>query len=235
MKTDPTRIDLHTDPLTRRMTGVSMHGLVPFDVPFMSEIAPNLWQGGCANGLVLPPVIQHVVSLYPWESYAVRHQPASAVSVMMLDSTDQDTSAILALAGWVNACRKSGPVLVHCQAGLNRSSLVVASALMLEGATADAAISLIREGRSPACLCNPAFEDWLRGGTEPDPVLPEDDLLLPGEAAAVFGVQTPQLIRWEKAGHFPEGAVTRTPGNHRRYRASVIYAMREAAELEAAP
>jgi hypothetical protein len=28
--------------------------------------------------------------------------------------------------------------------------------------SADEAITLIREKRSPPCLCNPAFERWLR-------------------------------------------------------------------------
>jgi protein-tyrosine phosphatase len=51
---------------------------------------------------------------------------------------------------------------VHCQAGLNRSSLVVGRALMLGGMTADDAIVLIRRKRSPACLSNPSFERWLR-------------------------------------------------------------------------
>jgi len=67
----------------------------------------------------------------------------------------------------VNACREDGPTLVHCQAGLNRSSLVAARALVLGGMTADDAIALIREKRSPACLCNPAFERWLRQPPEP--------------------------------------------------------------------
>ena len=162
MSTDPTRIALHADPRTERMTGTSMHGFVPFDVPFISEIAPDLWQGGCRDGLILPPHIRHLVSLYPWESYKVRHELDSAVVVRMLDSTEQDTESIPILAAWVNACRKTGPVLVHCQAGLNRSALITACALMLEGASADEAIALIREKRSPACLCNPAFERWLR-------------------------------------------------------------------------
>jgi protein-tyrosine phosphatase len=42
------------------------------------------------------------------------------------------------------------------------SSLVTARALVLSGLTADEAIALIREKRSPACLCNPSFERWLR-------------------------------------------------------------------------
>jgi protein-tyrosine phosphatase len=159
---DPTRIRMTADPRTRRMSGVAIHGCIPFDVPFMTEIAPNLWQGGCEDGLVLPKAIRHLVSLCPWESYDVRHDLASSVSVRMLDGRGQDMGLIPELARWVNACRVSGPVLVHCQAGLNRSSLVVASALMLEGRTADEAIALIREKRSPACLCNPDFEEWLR-------------------------------------------------------------------------
>jgi protein-tyrosine phosphatase len=51
---------------------------------------------------------------------------------------------------------------VHCQAGLNRSSLVIARALILSGMPSVAAIALIREKRSPACLSNPSFERWLR-------------------------------------------------------------------------
>jgi protein-tyrosine phosphatase len=159
---DPTRIRMEADPHTRILSGVTMHGNIPFAAPFISEIAPNLWQGGCTNGLILPRSFRHIVSLYPWESYKIKHELISNVSVRMLDGMDEDMGQITALAGWVNACRKSGPVLAHCQAGLNRSSLVVASALMQEGMTADATIALIREKRSPACLCNPAFEDWLR-------------------------------------------------------------------------
>jgi protein-tyrosine phosphatase len=62
----------------------------------------------------------------------------------------------------VNSCRGSGPTLVHCQAGLNRSSLVVVRALVLDGMDVDTAIAVVREKRSPVCLCNPSFESWLR-------------------------------------------------------------------------
>jgi hypothetical protein len=34
---------------------------------------------------------------------------------------------------------------------------------MLGGKTADDAIRTVREKRSPACLCNRAFEEYLRG------------------------------------------------------------------------
>lgn len=159
---DPTRIDIAVDPTCQRMVGVTAHGLHEFDVPFISEIADNLWLGGCEDGLVLPDFIDHVVSLYPWESYEVRHPLTSRTEVRMLDSVDQGFDQVDELAAWVNECRATGPVLVHCQAGLNRSSLVAGRALMLDGATADEAIDTIRRRRSPACLCNPSFERWLR-------------------------------------------------------------------------
>lgn len=52
--------------------------------------------------------------------------------------------------------------LIHCQAGLNRSGLLAARTLMKRGHTADEAIALLREKRSPLVLCNDAFENWLR-------------------------------------------------------------------------
>lgn len=162
MSNDPTAINIQFDPTVQRMVGIARHGNTPFDVPYISQIAHNLWQGGCTNGLILPKHINHLVSLYPWESYTVQHELDSSLVVRMYDSEEQAFEQVSAIAAWVNVSRESGPVLVHCQAGLNRSSLVVAKALMLGGKTADEAISLIRTSRSPACLCNPAFEKWLR-------------------------------------------------------------------------
>jgi protein-tyrosine phosphatase len=161
---DPTRIDMAVDPQRQRLVGVSAHGLLPFDVPFISEVAPDLWLGGCEDDLVLPRFIRHLVSLYPWEHYTVRHDLGSRLEVRMYDSIDQSFGQVDGIAGWVNVCRTDGPTLVHCQAGLNRSSLVVARALMLDGMTARDAIDLIREKRSPVCLCNPSFEKWLLAG-----------------------------------------------------------------------
>lgn len=159
---DPTRIDIMADPREQRMRGVAIHGNTPFDVPFMSYIDTNLWQGGCEDGLVLPDEIVNVVSLYPWEHYRLHDHVHSVLSVVMYDAENQDFEQIDAIARWVNDVRKDGPTLVHCQAGLNRSSLVVARALITSGhLNAKAAIALIRDRRSPACLCNRAFESWL--------------------------------------------------------------------------
>jgi protein-tyrosine phosphatase len=170
---DPTRIDIETNPLTRRMQGVAAHGYTPFDVPFISEVFPNLYQGGCEIGMVLPRNIKHLVSLYPWERYTAEHEMLSETYVQMYDSEGQGYEQVDALASWINLCRKTGPVLVHCQAGLNRSSLVAARAIFLSEenevpdnehyvGNGDEIVAYLREKRSPAALCNPAFAKQVR-------------------------------------------------------------------------
>lgn len=160
MKTDHTAIAINFDPLTRRMKGYTTHGNKYFDVPYMTEVGENLWIGGCEDGLILPEIIKNVVSLYPWEAYTVEHDMSSYMTVTMYDSTHEEVnlSKIVRMAMWVNECRKEAPTLVHCQAGLNRSGLVTAAAIMLQdGVSAQEAIDTIRTKRSNACLCNPTF------------------------------------------------------------------------------
>ncbi|GGW38546.1 protein phosphatase [Streptomyces caelestis] len=55
-------------------------------------------------------------------------------------------------------------VLVRCYHGYNRSGLVVAHALIRRGSSADAAIRLIRDRRSPWALHNELFVEYLRAG-----------------------------------------------------------------------
>lgn len=58
-----------------------------------------------------------------------------------------------------------GPVLVHCQAGLNRSGVVSALVLIERGHSPREAVDLLRARRSPAVLCNESFERFvLLGG-----------------------------------------------------------------------
>jgi protein-tyrosine phosphatase len=148
------------------MRGTAVHGDKYFDVPFISQIEGNLYQGGCTNGLILPHFIKHVISLYPWESYSRRHDLDTNHAVRMYDSLEgPDRDEIIYLAELVNLCVEDAPTLVHCQAGLNRSGLVAAVALMLQGRTAEEAITLLRTTRSEAVLCNPVFEQWVRDFT----------------------------------------------------------------------
>lgn len=171
MNQDPTKIDivfenweLEYNPVKQFMEGRTAHGNMEFRVPFMSEIVPGLWQGGCRNDLMLPEEIKNVLSLYPWESYSWNHELDSLISVRMHDLLDQAFDQVDVLASWVNVCRAQAPTLVHCQAGLNRSGLVVARALMLgpERCSGTAAVDLVRGRRSQAVLCNEAFEGWLK-------------------------------------------------------------------------
>lgn len=144
------------------MSGIATHGMTPFDVPYISQIRGNLWQGGCREGLVLPDHIDIVVSLYPWEKYDISPN-VERFEIEMYDSLDQAYDQVDEIAKMVNGFLDDGKtVLVHCQAGLNRSSLIATRALMLQGMTADEAITLVRKQRSPACLCNPSFEAHLR-------------------------------------------------------------------------
>lgn len=167
MSVDPTRIEIeksvYQDPLVQRVIGRTTHGNHRIDCPFISEVAENLWQGGCESGLVLPDFIKFVVSLYPWEAYTINHElGAPPLIVQQFDAVDESAEGVMDIANQVNEWRKIGPVLVHCQAGLNRSGRVVATALVLEGMDPDDAITHMREIRSPAVLCNPTFERWVR-------------------------------------------------------------------------
>lgn len=164
MTADPTAIPIEFDATQQRMKGVAYHGNMPFDVPFISHVIGNLWQGGCSDGLILPTKIKHVVSLYPWEEYDVLHDLDSFRSFRVYDATDQeDWMWVSEAAEYVDACVLRGPTLVHCQAGLNRSGLVAAVVLMRGwNMTADEAITMLRAKRSPAVLCNPAFDEYLR-------------------------------------------------------------------------
>jgi len=117
--------------------------------------------GGCSNMKELPQDFAHVVSLYPWERYRVGPQ-TELHEFEMYDAAKMPKDEWLHwLADQVVAWQKDGKVLVHCQAGLNRSGLITALTLIHEGMTPQAAIALLREKRSDVVLCNEAFEKWL--------------------------------------------------------------------------
>jgi hypothetical protein len=131
-----------------------------FDVPLISHVKGNLYQGGCRDGVRLPDDFAYVLSLYPWERYELGPRTVRE-EVRMLDSLQQALGQVDELARWVLNSAKLGPTLVHCQAGLNRSGLIAARALMLEGLSAADAIATLRGSRSPLVLCNRAFEAHL--------------------------------------------------------------------------
>jgi hypothetical protein len=143
-------------------SGVALQGDTPFSVPLVSQILPNLIMGGCIDSLMLPGSagINHVISLYPWEKYKLT-PGVSRLEYALMDSNDEiDGHRIAAIADWMGTLE--GTMLVHCQAGLNRSSLVTAFYMVKHcDMEPKDAINLIRERRSSACLCNATFEKWL--------------------------------------------------------------------------
>lgn len=166
MSTDPTAIYIDAygqrSPFKRRMRGYAVWGHTPFDVPFISHVEGNLFQGGCENGLVLPDLFEHVASLYPWERYTVEHELKSFREFWLYDSVDISSPGELAdIVDYVHGRAEDGPTLVHCQAGLNRSALIASLVLVKRGRTPEDAIALLREKRSPAVLCNTVFEEYV--------------------------------------------------------------------------
>lgn len=134
-----------------------------FQAPLISHITGNLYVGGCIDGVSLGDEFSHVFSMYKWEAYKVG--PNTKVhTVTMYDSSDMvPQEQIEEIADEVVAALKEGgKVLVHCQAGLNRSNLISAMAL-IRGfhMSPEAAIALLREKRSPVVLCNQTFENFL--------------------------------------------------------------------------
>lgn len=147
---------------THHIEGIAREGHTPFSCPLITPITDNLWQGGCKDGVNLQGYFKHIVSLYPWERYTPGGPLDSFVEVRLYDGpTVPDVSQLYALAQWINLCKSHGRTLVHCQAGLNRSGLLAGLSLVLDGVEARDAIAHMREKRSPAVLCNKAFEQWL--------------------------------------------------------------------------
>jgi hypothetical protein len=132
-----------------------------FDVPLVSHIEGNLWTGGCIDGVRLGDDFRYVVSLYPWEKYLLGPDTERLEAQMYDAGSMPNIHALHAAADQVVAWLAVGKTLVHCQAGLNRSGLVAALALVKMGHTAREAIDLLREKRSPVVLCNATFERWL--------------------------------------------------------------------------
>lgn len=138
-----------------------------------SEVAPGLWVGGhdwVSDGghrlrtAVVTDEFDVVVSLYSRQG----HGPDDSVehhSYRMPDAElePQDMADVGRLADVVAARLEEGKkVLVRCQAGLNRSSLVAALALVRRGWQPQEAIDAIRAGRDQNCLFNRSFVRHIR-------------------------------------------------------------------------
>jgi protein-tyrosine phosphatase len=132
-----------------------------FNAPLISHIEGNLWVGGCIGRVQLPEDFKNVVSLYKWEKYKLGPD-THRLEIEMYDAGYMpDIAQLHEIADKVNEYLAEGKTLVHCQAGLNRSNLVSALALIKQGRKPEEVIALLREKRSSVVLCNEVFEKWL--------------------------------------------------------------------------
>lgn len=149
-----------------RMKGKAVHGGY-FDVPLVQHVydtpeGGSLWQGGCIHGVPLSGDFDFVLSLYRWERYDLA-PTTHRMEVTMYDALDQATDAADGLADIVvGRLNRGQQVLIHCQAGLNRSGLVTATTLVKLGIKPDDAIDLLRAKRTEQVLCNASFEEAIR-------------------------------------------------------------------------
>jgi hypothetical protein len=144
-----------------------------YPTELFAEILPGLFMGGTADdqtvdySMPLPDLgdpcqFDAVVTLYSWA------QPMGwGVEEMRYGFADAsvehfDTDRLLRVSRWAFERWQSGEqVLIRCQAGLNRSGLVTALALMHAGYEPGDAIRQIRQQRSQMALFNDHFVTWL--------------------------------------------------------------------------
>ena len=138
-----------------------------------SMIAPNLFQGGTDDLDVIhlaqtntrPRVdlpFDAIVTMYAWARPADWNVQEFRYGVPDASISDIDLNRLRQAAEFGYDRWKAGDrVLVRCQAGLNRSGLVLALILIKDGLTPQEAINRIRENRGSDALFNADFHDWL--------------------------------------------------------------------------
>jgi hypothetical protein len=149
---------------------------INWDFPLWSEILPGLWLGGTDDDDTIEDAAEihtsrnitkdnfdTVVTLYAWANPVDWF--VQELRYGFYDSGlegNADYASLHEAAEFAHKAWKSGKrVLIRCQAGINRSSLTMGLALMLEGYSAADAIKLMRDKRSNAVLLNEDFVDYL--------------------------------------------------------------------------
>jgi len=138
-----------------------------------SMIAPNLFQGGTDDLDVIHLAqtnnrprtdlpFDAIVTMYAWARPADWNIQEFRYGVPDASISDIDLNRLRQAVEFGYDRWKAGDrVLVRCQAGLNRSGLVLALILIKDGLTPQEAINRIRENRGSDALFNADFHDWL--------------------------------------------------------------------------
>jgi len=138
-----------------------------------SMIAPNLFQGGTDDlDVIHLPVTNNrprtdlpfdaIVTMYAWARPADWKVQEFRYGVPDASISDIDLDRLRQAVDFGYDRWKAGDrVLIRCQAGLNRSGLVLALILIKDGLTAQEAIARIRANRGDDALFNNNFCNWL--------------------------------------------------------------------------
>ncbi|MHC1561299.1 protein-tyrosine phosphatase family protein [Actinomycetospora sp. C-140] len=120
------------------------------------EIVPGVWQSGD------PEPGEHWDAVFDLHGSDLPLEDVEFyVHWLIEDGPAPDFTTLRGLADLVDDMRRDGKrVLIHCAAGINRSGLLSAAALIRGGHDPDEAIALVRAARTGA-LNNPNFVDLL--------------------------------------------------------------------------
>jgi protein-tyrosine phosphatase len=136
-------------------------------------IAPNLFQGGTDDLDVIHLAqtnnrprtdlpFDAIVTMYAWARPADWQIQEFRYGVPDASIKDIDLDRLRqAVEFGYDRWKQGDRVLVRCQAGLNRSGLVLALILIKDGLEPAEAINRIRDNRGPDALFNDNFHAWL--------------------------------------------------------------------------
>lgn len=116
--------------------------------------------------------VTHVLSLITDDELAARGVESLVVELRdagvghrqdaLLDQRAATIEQMDNIAGWLDATLEQGArIAIHCMAGLGRSGMVAASYLTRTGMRADAAITMVREKRSPRAVETAVQEEFV--------------------------------------------------------------------------
>lgn len=175
------QLSIHVSPLSLEELRRPVYPVLPHQL--WTETVPNLWQGGTLDRWadqewfdqatsigtkITPKHFDSVFTLYAdaepvdWFVKEVRLGFYDSAMGDFNPETELEDVVKMAHKDWKSGKR----VLIRCQAGLNRSGIVMALVLIRDGYSPEEAITVMREKRSEAVLCNKHFVDYLLGLNE---------------------------------------------------------------------
>lgn len=141
--------------------------------PLWSEVLPGLWQGGTLDGDVVGRAKDAYITPNDFDTVITMYQHANPADWFVREfryciyDFNMDHFPVEELFDVVKIAhqdwKRGKKVLVRCQAGLNRSGLVMALVLIRDGYSAYEAITMQRNARSNYVLFNQKFVEFLLG------------------------------------------------------------------------